>query len=196
MHIDTKPKQKTHKNKKFFLWWELLRFTVNNFPIHHTAVLAVVITLYITSLVRTYLIPESLYHFTTFLQPSTLLLRAGVFPCYSWIIFHYTYTTSLSYRLWFWCCTVWVLTMLWATPHWKRHLQKIFAYSVCRLCILSTVSFTAQRPFSSISPTCVWVCFFRPRRQIYKRIARANVRFYCLCFILENFWFWVLYIGF
>lgn len=86
--------------------------------------------------------------------------------------------------------------MLWATPHWKRHLQKIFAYSVRRLCILSTVSFTAQRPFSPISPTCVWVCFFRPRRQTYKRIARANVRFYCLCFILENFWFWVLYIGF
>ena len=43
-------------------------YSLYNFPMYHTAVLAIVIMLYITSLVLIYLITESLYLLTTFLQ--------------------------------------------------------------------------------------------------------------------------------
>lgn len=39
----------------------LMIYSVNNFPVHHTAVLAAVIMLHITSLELIYLIPGILY---------------------------------------------------------------------------------------------------------------------------------------
>lgn len=42
---------KKKRKKLFSLWWELLGFVLNNFPIYHPAVLAIAIMLFITPLV-------------------------------------------------------------------------------------------------------------------------------------------------
>ena len=59
-----------YREKKFFpLVMRSLRISsVNNFPVYNTAVLAIVVVLYITSLVLIYLITGSLYLLTTFFQ--------------------------------------------------------------------------------------------------------------------------------
>ena len=52
-------------------------YSLNSFPVYHTAVLPIVMMLYITSLVLIYLITGNLYLLTTFLQfpfPSKLHL--------------------------------------------------------------------------------------------------------------------------
>ena len=46
----------------------LRSYSLNNFPIYHTVVLLIVITLYITALVLVYLITGSIYLLTTFFQ--------------------------------------------------------------------------------------------------------------------------------
>jgi len=55
---------------KKFSPWDLLcsTFLLSNFQIYHTAVLNIVISLYITSPGLTYLITESVYLLTTFIQ--------------------------------------------------------------------------------------------------------------------------------
>ena len=61
-------KKGKEEKKKIILVIKILRvYFVNNFPIYPTAVLAIVIMLYITSLVFIYLITERLYLLTTFL---------------------------------------------------------------------------------------------------------------------------------
>lgn len=56
-------------NSLFLLVMKPLRiYSLNNIPIYHTAVLAIGIMLYITTLVLTYLTTASLYLLTTFLQ--------------------------------------------------------------------------------------------------------------------------------
>ena len=57
------------KIKNILFVMRTLRFySLNNFPTYHRAILAIVIMLYITSLVLTYLITESLYLLITLLQ--------------------------------------------------------------------------------------------------------------------------------
>ena len=60
------------KEKIHFVMRTLRIYSIRNFPICHTAVLTIVITLYIIPLVLIYLITGSVYFLTTFLQSQPL----------------------------------------------------------------------------------------------------------------------------
>lgn len=58
---------------------ELLGYTLANFQTHHTAMLTIVILLYITSPILSYLITESLCLLATFIQfPSSTFLNTSL----------------------------------------------------------------------------------------------------------------------
>lgn len=67
-HIDTiKRKKKRIKEKKFSPNHSLRIYSLNSFTIYYTELLAIVIMLYIISIVPIYLITVSLYFLTTLL---------------------------------------------------------------------------------------------------------------------------------
>ena len=59
------------KRKKVIFVMRVLRMHSLNFPVYHVAVLSLIITLYVTSLVLIYLIIGRLYFLTTFFQSAT-----------------------------------------------------------------------------------------------------------------------------
>ena len=71
-HLDT-----VRRKKNFFLWWEFLRTTLNNFAIYDAVVLTTVVMLYITFIV----VVQSLSRVLLFSSPWTAACRA---PTMSW----------------------------------------------------------------------------------------------------------------